>query len=252
MTMSSVQFDFSGQTAVVSGGTRGIGAAITRKLLEAGATVWATYSTNEEQAVAFRRSVNGHAQRLHCVAFDVADYGACERFFAQLDAACDRLDILVCNAGIRRDAAVAMMPVDDWKRVVDINLSGTFHLCKLAVHRMVASRYGRIVCVTSASERLGLAGQGNYAASKAGQVALVRSLAKEVARRGICVNAVSPGFTDTELLADLTEKQTSTYRTQIPMRRFASPDEVAYAVCSVAAPEASYVTGAVLDVAGGL
>lgn len=252
MKQSAVTFDLFGQTAVVSGGTRGIGAAVSRALLRAGATVVATYATNREQAEAFCTSVGDEAERLRVVSFDVADYAECERFFATFDERHERLDILVCNAGIRRDAVVALMPEDDWRRVLDVNLSGTFHLCKLAVQRMVTNRYGRILCITSPSERIGFPGQGNYAASKAGQVALVKSLAKEVARRGITVNAVSPGFTETDLIADLPAEQAKAYRTQVPLRRFAKPEEVAYAVCSLAAPEAAYITGAVLEVSGGL
>ncbi len=249
---STVQFDFSGQTAVVSGGTRGIGAAITRALLECGAHVVATHSGNVTRAQEFRDSLGEEGERLETDGFDVADYAACEEFFRRFDDFHDQLDILVCNAGIRRDSVVGMMPEEDWRRVLDVNLSGSFNLCKPAVHRMMTRRYGRILCLTSPSGRIGFAGQANYSASKAGQVALVQSLAKEVAKRGITANAVSPGYTETDLLADLSEEQVRQYRKEIPLRRFAKPAEVAYAACCLAAPEAGYITGAVVDVTGGL
>lgn len=248
----TAQFDFSGQTAVVSGGTRGIGGAITRALLEGGASVVATYAGNEDRARCFGASVGPLSERLETVQFDVSSYAACDAFFRQFDEAHEKLDILVCNAGIRRDAVVGMMVDDDWRCVLNVNLSGSFNLAKLAVHRMMTHRYGRILCITSPSGRFGFAGQANYAASKAGQVALVKSLSKEVARRGITVNAVSPGYTETDLLADLGEEQLQAYRKDIPLRRFARADEVAYAVCCLVAAEAGYITGTVLEVTGGL
>ncbi|MFW6367509.1 MAG: SDR family NAD(P)-dependent oxidoreductase, partial [bacterium] len=139
---STVKFDFSGQTAVVSGGTRGIGAAVSRALLENGARVVATHSGNSSRAQEFRNSLGDAADRLETDGFDVADYAACEAFFHRFDDAHDQLDILVCNAGIRRDAVVGMMAEEDWRRVLDVNLSGSFNLCKPAVHRMMSRRYG--------------------------------------------------------------------------------------------------------------
>lgn len=245
--------DFNGRTVIVTGGTRGIGAATTVAFLRAGANVVATYAGNREAAEGFAATLDPECRpRLWMSAFDVSDYAAVEAFYREFDDRHDRLDVLVCNAGIRKDSVIGMMPEEDWARVIDVNLTGTFNMAKLAVHRMLPSRYGRIVFVTSPSGALGFEGQGNYAASKAGQVALAKSLCKEVAKRGITVNCVSPGFIDTELIADLPAEQAKAYKGSVPMKRFGTTDEVADAVLYLASENASYVTGGVLAVTGGL
>jgi 3-oxoacyl-[acyl-carrier protein] reductase len=162
------------------------------------------------------------------------------------------LDILVANAGIRQDAVVAMMKTEDWRRVLDVNLTGSFLLAKQAVLLMMRKKYGRIVFITSPMAHLGFAGQGNYAASKAGQIGLMRSLARETAKRRITVNCVSPGFIGTDFLSGLDEKLAAEYREMVPLRRFGQPDEVAQAVLFLASEEASYITGSVLDINGGI
>jgi 3-oxoacyl-[acyl-carrier protein] reductase len=245
--------DFHGQTAVVTGGTRGLGRAITLDLLAQGAAVWATYRGDEDAAARLVADAGPLAARLATARFDVADGAAVTAFWERLEDACpDGVQVLVNNSGIRRDAAVALMSEADWRAVLDTNLTGSFLMAKAAVKHMAGRRYGRIVMITSPSARHGFEGQANYAASKAGQVAMTRSLAREVARRKITVNCVSPGFVDTELLADLSEEQKSAYRAGVPLKRFAEPAEVAYAVRVLAAREASYITGSVLEVAGGL
>ncbi len=248
------EFDFSGRTVIVTGGTRGIGAAVTRAFIDAGARVAATYAGNDAAAAEFADSIDNANAQLWAVKFDVADYQAVEAFFKMYDErwGADGLDMLVNNAGIRLDSVVGMMSADDWRRVLDVNLNGSFNMAKLAVHRMMRNRYGRIISITSPSGALGFEGQANYAASKAGQVALTKSLAKEVAKRGITVNCVSPGFIDTELIADLPPDQLKEYRKQVPMKRFGRPQEVADAVLFLASERASYITGTVLNVTGGL
>lgn len=241
--------DFSGQTAIVTGGTRGIGAAISRSLLEAGARVLATYHSGEAAAQTFAAQQAGAGERLSLHAFDVADPQAVEGFFA---ANPGRVEILVNNSGIRRDALLGLMPLEAWERVLAVNLSGAFHMCKRAVRAMMPARYGRIVNLTSPSGVLGLAGQSNYAASKAGLVALTRSLAKEVAQRGITVNCVMPGFVLTDLIRDLPAEQLDAFRAEVPMRRFGTPEEVAGAVLFLCSREAGYISGATLAVTGGL
>jgi 3-oxoacyl-[acyl-carrier protein] reductase len=241
---------FADCRAIVTGGTRGIGRAVSEMLLRGGAGVTAVYGGNDEAAAAFARDWADYP--LKTVKLDVADYNACEAFFTEFDGDCDHLEILVNAAGIRRDAVVGMMSVEDWRRVIDINLSGSFNMTKFAVQRMMQNRYGRIVCVTSPSGRLGFAGQANYAASKAGQVALMSSLAKEVGRRGITANCVSPGFIETDLIADLSDEQKSDYRKQVPLKRFGRPEEVADAVRYLVSREAAYVTGTVVEISGGL
>lgn len=245
-------FDFAGQTAIVTGGTRGIGRAISRAFLAAGARVVATYVGNDEAAQSLREEAPDGADRLELAKFDIGDYAAVEGFFRDFDRTHSSLEILVNCAGIRRDAVVGMMPYEDWRRVLEVNLTGTYAMSKLAVHRMMQQRYGRVVSITSPSGRLGFEGQANYAASKAGQVAFTKSLSKEVAKRGITVNCVSPGFIETEFIGDLTPDQAKAYRRSVPLRRFGRPEEVASAVLFLACRAAAYVTGATLDVTGGL
>jgi 3-oxoacyl-[acyl-carrier protein] reductase len=145
-----------------------------------------------------------------------------------------------------------MMREDDWRKVIDTNLTGTFNMCKLAVQNLMRKRYGRIIVITSPIGRIGFAGQSNYAASKAGQVALVQSLSKEVASRKITVNCVSPGFIDTDFIGDLPEEQKKAYLGMVPLKRFGMPEEVAHPVLFLASAESAYITGSTLEVTGGL
>lgn len=253
MSAPTLRFDFSGQTAVVTGGTRGLGRAISEALLDAGAAVHATYRGNDQAAEAFRAELGERAERLALHRFDVADHGAVEAFWQDLEErAPDGVQVLVNNAGIRRDGVLAMLSPENWSAVIETNLTSGFSMSKFAVLNMMRRRYGRIVFVTSPAGRFGFEGQGNYSASKAGQVGLARSLSKEVARRGITVNCVSPGFVETELLEDLPEEQLAAYRSQVPLRRFGAPAEVASATLFLASREAAYVTGSTLEVSGGL
>ena len=246
-------YDFQGQTALGTGGTRGIGAAITRSLLNAGAQVVATYGGNAVAAQAFAASLPEEQRgRLETVAFDVSDATQVEKFFTDFDQRHDRLDITVNCAGIRQDGVVAMLPEEAWRRVLAVNLDGAFHVAKQSVLRMLTHRYGRIVLLTSPMGRIGWMGQANYSASKAGLVAFCKSLAKEVARRGITVNCVSPGFIDTEFIGNLPPEQKQEYAKLVPMRRFGTPEEVADATLYLASRNAAYVTGSVLEISGGL
>jgi 3-oxoacyl-[acyl-carrier protein] reductase len=241
-------FDFKDQHAIVTGGTRGIGAAISSAFLARGARVTATYVANDAAAEAFRAS-SPDPERLDLAKFDVSDYGAVEEFFGALDAP---PQIVVANAGIRRDAILGMMPRDDWRRVIEVNLDGTYHVLKFAVMAMSRQRYGRIISIVSPSAEIGFAGQANYAASKAGQVAIARALSKEVAKRNITVNCVSPGFIDTELLADIGDEKKKEFLDLVPLRRFGTGEDVAHAVLFLASKAAGYITGATLDVTGGI
>jgi len=243
--------DFSGQTAIVTGGTRGIGAAISTAFLDGGATVVATYAHNDAAAHAFAdRCAAG--ERLELQRFDVADYDAVEAFFRDFDTRHKHLEILVSNAGIRRDRVVGMMTREEWNAVLSTNLGGAYHMAKFGVQRMLRARYGRIVCISSPAARIGFEGQANYSAAKAGLVAFTRSLAKEVARRQITANCVAPGFIDTDFIAELPDAQQNQYRAMVPVRRFGTPEEVSHCVLFLASPAASYVNGATLEVSGGL
>jgi 3-oxoacyl-[acyl-carrier protein] reductase len=243
---------FMKQHVIITGGTRGIGAGLTEAFLKGGATVVATYSGNDEAARNFKEKLSLYGDKLVLRRFDVADAAAVEAFFREYETLFPSLEVLVNNAGIRRDNIVASLAEADWDSVIDTNLKGTYNMTRFAVLQMMKNRYGRIVNMSSVGGKLGLPGQANYAASKAGQIALSLSVSKEVAKRNITINNVCPGFIETELLADLPEEQVKEYKAQVPMKRFGKVDEVAHAVLFFAGREASYITGATLDVAGGL
>lgn len=244
--------DFKGQIAIVTGATRGIGRAITLEFLEQGATVVGVYGSNPQAAENMLQECEQFDGRLHLEQCDVADYAQVEDFFKKIEEKYESIDVLVSNAGIRRDAFLAMMPSEDWNRVIGVNLTGSYNMAKFAVMLMMKKKYGRIIFITSPMAYLGFAGQANYAASKAGQIGMMRSLAKETAKRKITVNCVSPGFIDTELLDGLSEEQMKEYKKMVPMRRLGKPEEVADAVLYLAGPKSTYVTGSVLEVNGGI
>jgi 3-oxoacyl-[acyl-carrier protein] reductase len=249
----SASIGIDGHTAVVTGGTRGIGAAITTALLDQGCTVHALYQGDNAAADAFRELSARFGDKLALHRVDVADYAAVEKLWNELETrAPDGVQILVNNAGIRRDAIVGTMKPADWERVIAVNLSGSFHMSKFAVLNMMRRRYGRIVMITSPAASHGFEGQAAYAASKAGQQGLMRSLAREVAKRKITVNCVSPGFIATELIADLSDDVKQEHLRMVPMQRFGTVDEVAYAVLALCSPAASYIHGTTLEVDGGI
>lgn len=244
--------EFSGKIVVVTGATRGIGRAITEGFLDAGATVIGLYAGNDAVAEKFRdfcKDLNGSLDLYKC---DVSSPEQVASFYETIEERYQVIDVLVNNAGIRRDAVVALMKEDDWTDVIDINLTGSYRMAKSAVLLMMKRKFGRIIFITSPMAHLGFAGQGNYAASKAGQIGLMHSLSKETAKKKITVNCVSPGFIATELIDDLSPEQVTKYKKMVPMRRFGRPDEVAEAVMFLAGAKASYITGAVLDINGGL
>ncbi len=243
---------FTDQTAVVTGATRGIGRAITEAFLARGANVIGLYAGNREAAENCRTANASFGEKLQLYQCNIASEEEVQRFYQQLEKKGRSLDILVNSAGIRRDAVLAMMKSSDWQSVIDTNLTGTFLMSKGAVPLMMGKRYGRIINITSPVAHLGFAGQSNYAASKAGQIAMARSLAKEVAKKNITVNCVSPGFIATDFIADLPEKQVKEYKKMVPMRRFGTVEEVADAVLFLASAKAGYISGTVLEVSGGL
>jgi 3-oxoacyl-[acyl-carrier protein] reductase len=247
---------FHGRKAVISGATKGIGKAIANAFLEAGATVIGIYASDRNAADLFMQEyeINASAKENNLFLYpcDVSDASAVQQFFAEIEKKFDTIDILVNNAGIRKDAVLAMMRAEDWQRVIDVNLTGTFNMSKQAVLLMMKQKYGRIIHITSPMAHMGFEGQSNYAASKAGQIGMMRSLSKETAKRKITVNCISPGFIDTELLEGLTPDQLALYKKMVPMKRFGKTEEVAAAVLFLAGEQASYISGAVLEVTGGL
>ncbi|WP_446010271.1 3-oxoacyl-ACP reductase FabG [Candidatus Electrothrix sp.] len=242
---------FTEQKAVVTGATRGIGRAITEALLAQGATVIGLYNGNTRAAEELITNCPC-PERLQLHRIDVSDYQAVECFFRQVEEEFDTIDILVNNAGIRRDAALAMMRKEDWNQVIDVNLTGGYNMTKFAIQLMMKQKYGRIIFITSPMGHLGFAGQANYSASKAGQVGMMKSLSKEVAKRKITVNCISPGFIGTDFLDGLSDAQVKAYKKMVPARRFGTPEEVADAVLFLAGKNAAYINGSVLEVTGGL
>jgi 3-oxoacyl-[acyl-carrier protein] reductase len=245
-------FDFSKHIVIVTGGTRGIGKAISEAFLKSGAKVIVTYNSNNNQAKQFIKENKTFQSSIDLQKFDVSNYDQVELFYDYLNKKYDSIDVLVNNAGIRSDSILGTMPKESWRAVIDVNLTGTFYMSKFAVKNMLKKRYGRIINITSPMSHLGFRGQSNYAASKAGQIAMARSLAKEVASRGITVNCISPGFVSTELIHDLGESLLNEYKKMIPMKDFSTPGQVAYGVLFLASKEASYITGTTLAIDGGL
>ena len=247
-----MEFNLKGQTAVVTGGTRGIGRGVSEALLKAGVKVVATYQSNEKAAKEFLESRKEYFDYLDLRQFDVTNYAQVENFFRYIEETYGEFQVLVHCSGIRIDSVVGMMNESDWRKVIDTNLTGTFNICKFAVQNMMRKKYGRIIIITSPIGKFGFLGQSNYAASKAGQVAFMKSLSKEVASRKITVNCVSPGFIDTDFINDLSKEQKQACLDMVPLRRFGSPEEVANSVLFIASTEAAYITGSVVEVTGGL
>ena len=247
-----MEFNLKEQTAVVTGGTRGIGRGVSEALLKAGAKVVATYQSNEKAAKEFLESRKEYFDYLDLRQFDVTNYAQVENFFRYIEETYGEFQVLVHCSGIRIDSVVGMMNESDWRKVIDTNLTGTFNICKFAVQNMMRKKYGRIIIITSPIGKFGFLGQSNYAASKAGQVAFMKSLSKEVASRKITVNCVSPGFIDTDFINDLSKEQKQACLDMVPLRRFGSPEEVANSVLFIASTEAAYITGSIVEVTGGL
>lgn len=241
----------SQRVILITGANGAIGLAIARAFLtESPANViYLGVNRRREDADALAAENNAHC---HVVVVDVRERAAWDRAVAEIIARHGRLDVLVNNAGVHQDALLAMMKPETWRDVLAVNLDGTFHGCQAVLPTMVAQRGGRIINIASLSAWLAPAGQTNYAAAKAGVVALTQSLAKEVARLGITVNAVCPGYIESEALASMDEAERKHVQQQVPMRRFGRPDEVAALVRFLACPDAGYITGSAVKIDGGI
>jgi 3-oxoacyl-[acyl-carrier protein] reductase len=242
--------DLSGKIAIVTGASRGIGRAIAEGLASRGAFVFAAARENNASGtVEAIRAAGGAAE---AVALEVTDAASVERMVAGALEQKGRIDILVNNAGIARDQLMLRMKRDDWDQVIATNLTAAFACAQAVMKPMIRQRGGRIVSITSVVGQTGNAGQANYAASKAGLIGFTKAIARELASRNITVNAVAPGFVETDMTRAIAEKASGDWLSQIPLGRIGRPEEVAAAVCFLASDEASYITGQVLAVNGGM
>ncbi len=243
-------FDVSDKTALVTGTTGGIGAAIARTLHKAGATV----AISGRQVDKLEVLAKELGDRVHILPCDLADRAAVAKLIDEAVAKMGRLDILVNNAGLTKDNLFMVMKDEQWDDVIAVNLTSTFMLCRAAARAMLRAKppYGRIINIASVSGVFGNPGQGNYAASKAGIIGMTKSLAREVAPRGITANCIAPGFITTAMTEALNEKQTTEIAKMIPAQRFGSPNEIAAGVLYLASPEGAYITGQTLHINGGM
>jgi 3-oxoacyl-[acyl-carrier protein] reductase len=241
-------FDLSGKTALVTGATGGIGGEIARALKAQGARV-AISGTRADRLGALAATLGDDVATLPC---DLKNRAALGALIGQAEAALGSLDILVNNAGITRDNLFMRMKDEEWDDVIAVNLTATFILCRNALRNMMRRRNGRIINIASISGVVGNPGQGNYAASKAGMVGMTKSLAREVASRGITANCIAPGFIETPMTGALNEKQVETIAAAIPSGAFGKPEDIAAAVVFLASAEARYITGETLHVNGGM
>ncbi len=237
--------------ALVTGGSRGIGRAVCLKLSAIGYYVVINYHLNEEEAYHTLSLIKKEGGNGEILQFNVADIDsvtqALERWQRSYPA--HYIEVLVNNAGIRKDSLMLWMEDEQWDAVLNTNLKGSFHVTRTLLKNMLVRKYGRIINIVSLSGVKGMPGQTNYAAAKAGVIGLTKSLAQEVAKKNVTVNAIAPGFIRTEMIADLDEEQ---FKDLIPMGRFGKPDEVAEVVGFLASPHASYITGEVIAINGGL
>jgi 3-oxoacyl-[acyl-carrier protein] reductase len=246
--MGDVMFDLSGKTALVTGATGGIGGAIARGLHRQGATV-ALSGTRQE---ALDQLASDLKERVHVLPCNLSDKGQVESLVPKAEEVMGKLDILVANAGVTKDNLFVQLRDDDWDSVININLTATFRLSRAAMKTMMRRRFGRIIGITSVVGVTGNPGQGNYTAAKAGMIGMMKSIAKEYAKRGVTANCVAPGFITSPMTDKLNEKQREAILQMVPSGRLGTGDDIAAAVIYLASDEASYVTGQTLHVNGGM
>ncbi|RLB64902.1 MAG: 3-oxoacyl-[acyl-carrier-protein] reductase [Deltaproteobacteria bacterium] len=244
-------FDFSARTALVTGGTRGIGRAITASLAEQGARVYFC-GTNRELGEKVEQELSGSKGPVHFLPADISSLDQAKTLVDTILEREGQLDFLINNAGITRDNIFLRMKEQEWDEVMAVNLKGCFNCTRAAVKSMVKKRFGRLIYLSSVVGMMGNAGQANYAASKAGIIGFSKSMARELASRQITSNVIAPGYIETEMTAGMTEKAKEEMMSLIPARRLGTVDDVAQAVIFLVSPLASYITGQVLQVNGGL
>ncbi len=240
------------RVALVTGASRGIGRAIAKRLAQDGIFVIVNYCGSKEKAEAVLEEIKAQGGDGVCAQADVSDFAAAEALVKELVKEYGRIDILVNNAGITRDGLLMKMSEEDFDRVLDVNLKGCFNTIRHLSRQFLKQRYGRIINIASVVGVIGNAGQANYSASKAGIIGLTKSVARELASRGVTANAVAPGFIETEMTAVLPDKIKEQMAGQIPLGTFGKPEDVAEAVAFLASDSARYITGQVLNVNGGM
>lgn len=239
----------TGQTFLVTGGTRGIGKATVTALFEAGANVGFTYQSNKEAADELC-SMLGEKDRILAIHADAQDFSQAKLTIEKVKDRFKQLHGVIINAGITKDKSFYLMNEEDWDATMQVNLKGTFNYARAAIYDFMKQKYGRIVCVSSVSGIKGIPGQANYSTTKAGQIGFVKTLAKEVSRYGITVNAVAPGFIETDMWRTIPDNHKDKILQEIPLGRVGEPSEVADAICFLL--KSSYITGSVITVDGGL
>jgi acetoacetyl-CoA reductase len=242
-----MQSSLNNATALVTGGTRGIGREISIALKSAGYKVAATYAHNDEAAKKFHKETG-----IKTYKFDVADFAECAQAVAQIAKDLGEIDVLVNNAGIARDAPLHKMTSQQWQEVIDTNLTSCFNLCHAVITSMRAKKYGRIINISSVNAQTGQFGQTNYSAAKAGVLGFTKALARENADKGITVNAIAPGYIDTEMVATVSDKVLEKIIAKVPLGRLGKASEIARTVVFLADREASFITGATFSINGGL
>lgn len=240
------------KVAVVTGASRGIGRAIALELARTGAMVVVNYNGSKDKACEVKAEIEAEGGKALIMPCNVADAKECETFFKQLIQELGRIDILVNNAGITKDGLLMRMSEEDFNKVLDVNLKGTFHCIRQVSRQMIKQKSGRIINLSSVVGIAGNAGQANYSASKAGIIGLTKTAAKELASRNITVNAIAPGFIDTDMTEVLTEGIKEKIISQIPLGQLGKPEDVAKAAAFLASSDAGYITGQVLCVDGGM
>lgn len=244
--------DFTNKTAVVTGGSRGIGLAIATKLAQGGANIAILYVGNESEGIKAKEELLQYGTKVEQYFCDVSDFEASQKVVEQVIEEFGGIDFLINNAGITRDKLILNMDEKDFDAVISVNLKGTFNMIKHTYKHFMKKRFGRIVSTSSIVGLNGNAGQANYSASKAGIIGLTKSVAKELAGRGVTANAVAPGYIGTDMTNVLSDKVKDAMKAQIPAKRIGTPEDVANVVAFLCSDEAAYVTGEVIRVDGGL
>lgn len=240
------------KTALITGGSRGIGRACALRLSKSGYQVYVTYVSSPEPALETCKMVEQAGGKAYAFALDIGDHQAIVDFFKEKIKDQVFLDVLVNNAGQTKDGLLVRMSLEQWQQIINVNLSGSFFCLQQAAKIMMRQKTGRIINISSVTAQSGNPGQANYTAAKAGLIGLTKTAAQELAPRNITVNAVAPGFIETDMTASLNDEVKEKYQSMIPLKRFGSAEDIAETVAFLASPEASYITGQVLSINGGM